>query len=117
MLINLTNHPSPKWGEKQLEAARAFGEVRDIAFPAVSPDDGEDYISRLAQDYLEKIMDVAGNNRVTVHVMGEMNFTFRLVTMLKGDGITCVASTTRRKVVETPEGRLSVFEFVRFRKY
>ena len=33
--INLSNHPSDKWDEKQMEAAKQYGEVMDIPFPSI----------------------------------------------------------------------------------
>ena len=35
MFINLTNYSSEKWSEKQLNAARSYGEIVDIAFPLI----------------------------------------------------------------------------------
>ena len=53
----------------------------------------------------------------TVHLMGEMNFTFALITKLKARGIKCVASTTQRETVEEGGVKVSKFNFVRFREY
>ena len=33
MIINLSNHPKETWQEKQLQAARAYGELVDLPFP------------------------------------------------------------------------------------
>lgn len=35
MFINLTNHPSTKRSEEELDAARQHGEVIDISFPTI----------------------------------------------------------------------------------
>ena len=53
MLINLTNHPFTQWCDKQLEAARTYGEIMDIPFPEVDENANEIYISALADEYLQ----------------------------------------------------------------
>lgn len=118
MLINLSNHPSEKWSKEQLQKAAEYGEIVDIPFPQVSPTGDMAYIQNLANQYLEQIMATAKDKKTTVHLMGEMNFTYCLVELLRRQGIPCVASTTQRNVVESPDGqKTSVFEFVQFRPY
>ena len=124
MLINLSNHPFDKWDEKQMNAARqAYGEVKDLPFPAVDPRAGTGEIKDLAVKYLHEIMGYFhGNNRSgspdAVHVQGEFTFVFNLVTLLKKEGITCVASTAMRNVRETGHGeKIIKFDFVQFREY
>lgn len=118
MLINFSNHPSSLWGVKQLEAAREYGKIKDLPFPAVSPDANYDEIRELADRYVDEITSFAENHHITVHVMGEMTFTFMVVSQLKELGIECIASTTDRNAEEFADGRkLSDFQFVRFRKY
>ena len=113
MLLNLSNHPSTSWSEPQLAAAG--GKVIDIPFPQVDPDGDEAYIEQLANDYYNKIK--AMPNIETVHIMGEMNFTYSLVNKLKNNGFRCVASTTKRETVEENGVKISKFNFVRFREY
>ena len=113
MLLNLSNHPSASWSPAQLAAAG--GKVIDLDFPAVDPYGDEDYIEQLANEYYNKI--IAMQDVVTVHLMGEMNFTVALVTKLKESGIKCVASTTKRETVEENGVKISKFNFVRFREY
>ena len=118
MLINFSNHPSALWGQKQLEAAREYGEVKDMPFPKVSPEAGHDEIQALAEHYVAEIQTLAETHRLVVHVMGEMTFTFLVVSRLKAAGIECVASTTEREAELTADGKkISEFRFVRFRKY
>ena len=115
MLINLTNHPSVAWTAEQIEAAKEYGEIVDMPFPQVNPESDEDEINNLANKYFREIID---NKEVdAVHLMGEMNFTFALVTKLKLRGITCIASTTKRETVEENGVKISKFKFVRFRRY
>ena len=119
MLINLTNHPSSLWSDKQLEAARVYEEIIDMPFPAIDETDDETYISTLADEYHQKILDIAKENSVTVHLMGELTFTFALLKRLQEHGIPCVASTSKRMVNEETPGRKGevIFQFERFRRY
>ena len=113
MFLNLSNHPSANWSEKQLAAAG--GQVVDMPFPQVAPDGDEAYIEQLAAEYYNKILEM--QDVTTVHIMGEMNFCFTLIGKLKSNGIKCVASTTKREIVEENDIKISKFKFVRFREY
>ena len=118
MLINLSNHPSRYWDDRQIEAARCYGEMVDIPFPIVASDANSQELQTLAQDCVQKILSLGEINSITVHIMGEMTFTFMVVTKLKELGIRCVASTTERKITYNDDGtKLSEFSFVRFREY
>ena len=118
MLINFSNHPSEFWEQKQLEAAKVYGEIQDIPFPAVDPDASCDDILALADRYIQIILARAENRQITVHVMGEMTFCFMVVSRLKEMGIECIASTSVRDTEMTSDGKkISDFQFVRFRKY
>lgn len=118
MLINLSNHPSSKWPANQLAQAAIHGEIVDIPFPQVSPEGDFAYIQQLAEEYLSQILELTKDKTTTVHLMGEMNFTYCLVDLLREHGIPCVASTTQRNVVESADGqKVSVFQFVQFRPY
>ena len=117
VLINLSNHPVGKWSEKQRKAAAAYGHVMDIPFPTIEPEASEDDIRKLASNYVEKIQEVSSSHDITVHIMGEMTFTFSVVQQLKAIGIRCVASTTQRNVSEQNGQKTSIFEFVKFREY
>jgi len=78
----------------------------------------EEEISQLADSYVAKIISMGKPEEITVHIMGEMTFTFTVVTRLKELGIRCVASTTERKTSYNADGtKLSEFSFVRFREY
>ena len=119
MLINLSNHPSSKWNSEQTEAAnRLYGEIVDLPFPQVDPNGDEAYVARLVDEYAGKVLQLAGKQPVTVHLMGEMTFTYALVQLLKARGIRCLASTTSRDVVMLPDGTKQVaFHFCQFREY
>lgn len=117
-LINFSNHPSSLWSEAQLSAAHAYGEVVDLPFPQVNPNMSEKELQALSSQYVDKILAMAKGDSITVHVMGEMTFTFLVVTRLKEMGIKCVSSTTERNASMTDDGKkVSEFKFVRFREY
>ena len=116
MFINLTNHPSSGWSEEQLTAAKLYGEVVDLSFPNIEPYFTSKDIYELADERVEgiKLLDI----HPVVHVMGEMTFTYAVVSRLKALGISCVASTTERIVKMMSDGKkISEFKFVRFREY
>ncbi len=118
IFINLSNHPSSKWEKKQKEAAEQFGDIVDIPFPDVNPNDDHSEIETLADQYVKIIEEKAKNATAIVHVMGEMTFTYSIVSRLNERGIGCVASTTERKAIENADGlKTSEFSFVRFREY
>ena len=122
MLINLSNHPSSKWSEAQLNAAQSYGEVEDMNFPLIPPEWDESQVTDLAKDYAERIvrrLNEAGGGRHAVHIMGEMTFTCTLVRLLQQQGITCIASTSQRIVEEDPASgkKTAYFRFERFRNY
>lgn len=117
LFLNLSNHPSSTWSDEQLAAARQYGEVEDMEFPTIGPDADEGAIEALAEKYEKRIMTLAKDKRLTVHIMGEMTFIYSLVDRLKRKGIDCVASTTNRQVEEHDGQKISTFQFVRFRNY
>lgn len=124
MLINLSNHPSAKWKKSQcLAAEEKYGKIIDTEFPAVDPGASTEDVAELARQYLAKVMALIKDKENdpqphAVHIQGEFTFVYKLVTLLKGQGITCVASTARRNVKELANGEKIVkFDFVRFREY
>jgi len=115
MLLNLTNHPSSGWPENQRQdAINAFHEIEDWPFPIIPPDAQVSDIQRLANHYIEKIQHI---HPQAVHVMGEMTFSFLLVSQLLRRGIPCIASTTQRITQQEGNTKVSTFEFVQFRPY
>lgn len=116
MLLNLSNHPSTSWPDKQISLANElYGEIQDMPFPQIDPLMDEAEIQALALDYLQKILALQPK---AVHLMGELTFTFVLVQLLKNHGIIVIASTTHRSTVDLPDGTKNVkFEFIRFRNY
>ncbi len=118
LFLNLTNHPSSKWDSRQLETAKNYGTIEDIKFPNINPDWTDEQVENEAEEVARNIMEKAKERKVTVHVMGEMGFTYALVRILQKEDIPCVYSTTERKVTENPDDtETKKFVFKQFRKY
>lgn len=118
MFINISNHPSPLWGEEQRQAAEQWGAIVDEAFPTIDGAASSNEVSALAVDYAGKIMQQYKPGRDVVHIMGEMTFTYALVCRLRAAGFECVASTTQRIKQQMPDGSfISEFRFQAFRNY
>ncbi len=116
MFINLSNHPSEGWSEEQLAAAHEYGEIVDIHFPNIEPSFTSSMVNSLADATIDTI--TALGKDIVVHIMGEMTFTYAVVSRLKAMHIKCVASTTERNTIITPDGKkVSEFKFVQFREY
>ncbi len=112
ILVNLSNHPSAAWSEEQ---KKGFESIVDIPFPQVDPDGDFEYIEKLADEYLQKVLEVGRD--ASVHIMGEFNFCYCLINKLKELGIRCLASCTKRDTVEENGVKISKFKFVQFREY
>ena len=118
VFLNLSNHAAECWDDNQLEAAKEYGDIIDMDFPRIAPDSTKEDIDMLAQQTANNIKKQYGNASLTVHVMGEMTFTYEIVCILKSYGIRCVASTTTRDTEDNMDGsKLSHFHFVRFRDF
>lgn len=119
--INVSNHPSAKWSSSQYDAAVKYGEIVDYPFPSINPEWDDVQVSSLANDYVNRIIsekNALKDKNLVFHIMGEMNFTYALVSKLSNLGYVCLASTTQRIVKEKGDNAKEVvFEFVRFRKY
>lgn len=122
MLINLSNHPSTGWKDKQLDTAIAqYGTIQDIPFPNIPPTATAEAVQQLAITYVQQIQKLAqdeANQPFAAHIMGEMTFTFRVVQLLRQSGIYSIASTTKRDTIEHQDGSKTFkFNFVQFRAY
>lgn len=122
MFINISNHNSEKWTNKQKKEAKVFGEIVDLGFPAIAPSMNEE-IDVLVSEYIEKVRNLTNNMMAenVIMVQGEFTFTYRLVSSLKNAGFVVVCACTERKAVETVDGekiiKQSIFEFAGFRRY
>ena len=120
MLLNFSNHHSSNWDTKQKEIAiNQYGRILDMEFPIIDPAINENEIKNLVLFYYGKCRTYFNNADVNnaVHIMGEHTFVFQLINVLIRNGYKCIASTTKRNVININENKLSKFEFVRFREY
>ncbi len=119
MFLNISNHPSSAWSAKQLEAAKQYGEIADLAFPNVPPSASKEEVQALAESVLSQAMQM---NPDCVMCSGEYTLTYALVNGFKAENIKTVAACTERKTEErTDENgrtvRTSIIEFVCFREF
>lgn len=122
MFINISNHPSNRWSKEQIEAAKQYGEIVDIPFPNVPADASETNIISLADNVMNLVRGVTFGNlssvRDAIHIMGESGLVFRLVSEIKEIWFfDPIYSTTERTVEEKDGQKISVFRFVKFRRY
>lgn len=115
--INFSNHPSSTWTEEQRNAALKIGEIVDINFPIIKPDESIENIERAARALTSDFTHAWTKTDMVVHVMGEMTFVHAVVNLLCEHGIRAVASTTERISIEKDGVKTSVFKFVQFRDY
>lgn len=117
MFVNISNHPSAKWGLAQLEAAKALGgDVRDIQFPNVPSTATSEDVAALADSLVAQVEPGAA-----VMCQGEFSLTFAVTSRLLAKGHQVVVACTERKVQERQlEGgkveKTATFEFVAFRQ-
>ncbi len=118
VFVNLSNHPSERWGDAQKQAATALApEIHDWPFPPVPPEADTEEIAELADGIVDGI---ARQYPGITHAMvqGEFTLVNTLVRKLQQRGIVCLSATTRRDVIEADgDIKTTRFEFVRFREY
>ena len=119
--VNFTNHSSAKWGEAQVEAAKEYGTIVDVPFPAVDPLSTKEEIRTLAEKSVEEILKASPS---VVMAQGEFTLTFAVVNMLQQKGVKCVVACTRRRSDEEIQQlaaagltREGMFAFMGFREY
>ena len=118
VFINFTNqYPASSWDGKQLKAAQTYGQVVDLPFPNIAPAATSNELQQLADDYTQQIRTLAGHAKATILIMGEMTFTYIMVNRLLALKMDCVATTSERIVTEQDGKKISIFNFVQFRKY
>lgn len=121
LFLNLSNHPSGLWKKHQKAAALQWGEIVDVPFPNIPPEWTNEEVETLVEEYVEKCLalEEAKNGAIAaIHLMGEMTFTFKLLQRLKEMDITVLASTTERLSSQDEKGnKVTVFNFIQFRKY
>ena len=116
--INVSNHPSIDWSEKQKNAARDLGEIIvDVPFPKVPVDSDGHQVAEMGSLLLKEIYKAADFSKdIVVHLMGEQALCFFVGQQLLCDGAEVVVSTAERRVEEEKDGtKKSIFKFGRFR--
>jgi CRISPR-associated DxTHG motif protein len=114
-LLNLSNHPVAQWTQHQLQSAQSsYSNVEDMPFPQIEPACSAKEMDELIEEYELKVKSLKPS---AVHIMGELTFTFRLVSRLMAAGIPCIASTSVRSVTMQDNIKTSDFQFVQFRHY
>jgi len=117
--VNFSNHPSTQWAESQLVAARHYGEVRDLPFPAVDPALDENEVLLLAEQCANAILRL---DPAAVMCQGEFSLCFMVTQLLQAKGVMVLCACSERKSEEYADddgsmGKRVSFAFVRFRKY
>lgn len=120
MFLNCTNHPIEIWQDKQIQAAKEYGELVELKFPQeIEPMMGPEEIREISERYVEKICAMKPD---AVLVAGEFSTTFMVVDALLQRGVNVVCSCSKRETVEEkrPDGtnvKTAVFRFEQFRPY
>ena len=117
MLLNISNHPSHQWSEKQLQAAIAdWNGVIDYQFPAVPASASTADVIKMAEGIVEDLHSNESYADVTaILIQGEFSLVINLANMLKG---VCeiVVATSERNTILNPDGSKTVkFDFCQFR--
>lgn len=114
VFVNFTNHPSKQWEEAEIKEAQRYGVIMDIPFPAVDPTGDRNYIIKLAEKYIEKIIRL---HPKAVLCQGEFCLVYRIVLRLKQEGILVLSACSERIVVEEKQKKQVTFQFRQFREY
>lgn len=119
MLINCTNHPYETWREPLRQAAANYGEVVDVPFPQIMPQQTSVQLRQLVEELSAKIEAMEPE---AVIAAGEFTFLFMLVDKLLADGVKVMCTCSKRTTTETllPDGtneKKSLFVFECFREY
>lgn len=124
VFLNISNHPSMLWDEKQSKYAKLLCDKRgdakivDIKFPYISPSLDYDKAKDVAAGVIQHICDMKQDLiPCCAMVMGEFSSVHWIVDILEDAGIKCYVSTTTRMAVNDNGNKLSGFSFVRFRRY
>jgi len=118
MFINFTNHPVKNWSDTQIAAAKWYGDIIDVSFPAVDPHSTCELVQAVACRCVEDIMKHTPN---AVLCQGEFTLTFAVVNLLKAQGITVLAACSERVAAESMSNgvttKSSKYRFVSFREF
>lgn len=117
IMINLSNHPSKGWSEEQIKAA-AVDKIIDYQFPQIDPEWDYFEVKRIAIKIANELLHNYYKDNVIIHLAGEPVFVHIFARMFENREWQCVTSTTKRDVIESPDGtKISKFKFVKFRAF
>ena len=119
MFLNVSNHPSNMWQQKQLDTAHEYGEIVDFGHPDIPTCATEDQIREIASKTVREIEEL---NPDVIFLAGEFTIAFMLVDELLSRGFTVLAATSERITEEVMQEdgtlkKVSKFTFVQFREY
>lgn len=121
MFINLTNHPSEHWNDKQRAAAQAYGEIVDLPFPPLENRASltHEQALEIARSYLRRLEELKPR---AVLCAGDFYMTFMLVDALKKHGFLVLITLSNRETTEVfhddgTSTKTSIFNFVGFQEY
>lgn len=119
IFINHTNHPSASWSEEQMQAARQYGDIMEVAFPQIEAAWDEAEVDSLARENAGRILALKPS---AVLVQGEFTYSYAIIGYLLKAKIDVLAACSERCtecfVNEQQETvKRSVYKFVRFRSY
>ncbi len=128
LLINVSNHPSEKWSEKQ---KAGWDKIVDLPFPQIPPDWNANQVLDIAKEYYQRINGIKYEHKdyiTCICLQGEFTFCYLLFALFilnpknyeREKQQRFAIPTTERKVVETQDSegktiKQSVFEFVKWR--
>ena len=101
-------------GGRQLREAEKYGDIVDVPFPDVDPEEDEAYIGVLASEYAERILNLVPD---AVLCQGEFCLVYRVVSLLKEKNIAVLAACSERCVIQNGDRKEVTFSFRRFRRY
>ena len=117
-MINISNHPSSKWTEKQRSAVKTVEEsekveIIDIPFPNVPPNASAQEVRKMAHKLYS---DVCGMGHDFVHIMGETSLVYEFFKLWSGKGAGVVSTSERRSVENDDGSKTIIFDFCQFRR-
>jgi len=129
-IVNLSNHPSVKWEEKQVNAVKEYATLitalqttsqikeivlTDLPHPQIPSSEDENFVDKLAEEYIQKLQEMSAN---VVFLAGELSFVSSILrwAFTRKPNVHIITSTTERIVEEKDGVKISKFQFGRIRK-
>lgn len=115
--INLSNLHTNKWPKDRLKAAKEIAdgeEIINVAFPLLKADSTKEMVYEKASETVKKVMSY---NPDVVFCQGEFSLCFRMVELLKEEGVSVVTSCNERIENSERTNGVPFFRFVQFREF